>query len=376
MGALWAPVLIQRFGGEGEPADPELGEAVSMPTWNWSVPSVHAYPGAFEKYYRNNFGFRLPLVKAYGAVMLLAFGVSSSDSVIVGKEGWYFYSGHQILNEDPRADFSRAPPLNDSQLRHWCEILQQRHDWLQGRGIRYLIMLIPNKSEIYPEFMPYTVRQAESQSSVRQLAAYLKANSTVPVLDVTQPLRRAKPWIRLYHKTDTHWNGCGGFIGYQEVIAAIRRWFPAMSEAAPITEFSVKEESWEKGELVRMINLKGVVDEETVYDLQPLRPRKAKLSVLTESARYPSQGTLDTGNTDLPRAVIFGDSFLGAFWELLGEHFEKSIYCLSYTGFPIEVIKTEQPDVVIEEILQRFLRDPVTNPPEVGGHNARHNPRD
>ena len=43
--------------------------------------------------------------------------------------------------------------------------------------------------------------------------AYLHGRSDVPVLDLREPLLKAKQGPRLYFRRDTHWNGRGVFIG-------------------------------------------------------------------------------------------------------------------------------------------------------------------
>ena len=369
--AMWLPLLKQTLDGAAETASPAEAVTDSIPAVNWSRASIRAFPRAFDDYYGSHFGFRNTLIRGYGAVMLFGLGVSPSDRVVVGKNGWYFYSGRVLRNENPIADFTRETPLNDSQLKQWCEILRRRHDWLNARGVRYIVMLVPNKAEIYPEYVPESVRQGDAQSTVEQFAGYVRANTDIRVLDLTRPLLDAKPWVRLYHQTDTHWNDCGGFVGYGELVASLHPWFPSM-KAAPVEAFEVRQVPSTEGELIRFMNLEGVVEAEHVFSLHPLRPGRAAFSLVEEPEwRY----TGDTGDVDLPRAVIYGDSFLGPLAPRLSEHFERSVYCFSYSRFPIEVIEAEHPDVVVEEILQRFLRDDVVNPPDVAAFRNQDEPK-
>ena len=49
------------------------------------------------------------------------------------------------------------------------------------------------------------------------------------VLDLREPLRRAKAERRVYHRTDTHWNEAGAFVVYTENLRALKPWFPDMN---------------------------------------------------------------------------------------------------------------------------------------------------
>jgi hypothetical protein len=67
-----------------------------------------------------------------------------------------------------------------------------------------------------------------------------------------------------------------------------------------------------------------------------------------------------------PRAAIVGDSFMVRMIPLLSEHFSRSVYVSLV--FDPDVILDERPDLVIEELVERRLSQPLPeNLPPIAG---------
>jgi len=57
---------------------------------------------------------------------------------------------------------------------------------------------------------------------------------------------------------------------------------------------------------------------------------------------------------EIPRAVIFHDSFFEALAPFLAQHFQRAVYSWRSFSDPT-LIQAEHPDLVIDEISERFL---------------------
>ena len=79
--------------------------------------------------------------------------------------------------------------------------------------------------------MPAAYNKINPRSRLDQLIDYMKAHSSVPILDVRQDLRAAKQAGRVYDLTDSHWNRRGGYVAYS---ASCRRFGQALPEAKAI----------------------------------------------------------------------------------------------------------------------------------------------
>jgi len=87
---------------------------------------------------------------------------------------------------------------------------------------------------------------------------------------------------------------------------------------------------------------------------------------LSDPAHARDAFATEVDDPALPRAFCLRDSFMQMPYMYFGENFRRIRYQWE-TGFPVALIKKENPDIVIQEVTERFLarRYLFTNPPEV-----------
>jgi alginate O-acetyltransferase complex protein AlgJ len=306
-----------------------------------------------ESFFNDHFGFRKRLVGLNHQVKGQWFGDPSSKTVLLGRDGWLFYSGDRML-----ANYTGSDSWTPQQLEDWRRLLEGRRDWLRARGAQYLLVLPPDKHRVYPEHLPDWLQPGDKPSKIQQLLAYLRKHSTVEALDLRQPLIDAKPIRTLYLKTDTHWNAFGGFVACRALIQALARQQPGL-EPLPFDLFDWNPAPLDHTDLSRMLGLPGAHPEtESVTGTarRPLPP----LQVQFDPARFPHSGTTETRPcfTVNPQAsgkvMIFHDSFACVWYWFLGQHFREVLYLWQYNWDPA-LIEREKPDLVIDEILERFF---------------------
>lgn len=312
------------------------------PTWR----ALAAFPDAFTSYFQDRFAFRATLVRWQAALRLRVLRVSPSPTVIRGKDGWLFYADDGALD-----DYLSAVPLSAADLEVWTTTLQHTQDWLAARGIAYLFVVAPDKHAIYPEFMPDTIRRTGHTSRTDQLVAHLQARSTVQVLDLGPAMLAAKREARVYHRTDSHWNDVGAFAATQAILARLRAVAGgAVPGLAPddVRTFERRDAPAPGKDLARMLGLEDWLTED---DLR-MRPRQPAARVVEPASPDPGfdDGRLATevGGTDLPRAVVYRDSFGSALVPFLSEHFGRALFLWEYDVDP-RLVEQERPQVVIHE---------------------------
>jgi alginate O-acetyltransferase complex protein AlgJ len=330
--------------------DAPSGENRTLAAWpqiQWDAASLRALPEQLTRYFDDHFAFRVRLVRWQAIVRLKALGVSPSTSVITGRDGWLFYADDGAME-----DYAEAPPFTDAELEVWRQTLQDTSDWLRAQGIVYLFVLTPDKHVIYPEYMPNTIRRA-AISRIDQLVSHLRQHSTVRVVDLRPALLAAKSRERLYHRTDTHWNDRGAFVGYQSIVDALAEEFPGLRSASR-SAFESRVVRSEGLDLARMLGLTEVLREEdlmlvprhpaTVRILEPQHPNPRLIHprIVTEA---PNRG---------PRAVVFMDSFGPGLVPFLSEDFSRVVY-LWQNNVDLQVVRQEAPEVVIQEWVGRAL---------------------
>src|SRR5262249_21747021 len=147
-------------------------------------------------------------------------------------------------------------PYTPEQLACWGRMFQARHDWLAQRGIPYVVLIAPDKQTVYPEHLPHSLkRRTESNSHLDQLLAYLRAHTTVQVLDVRAAMHEAKARERLYDYTDSHWNGRGAYVAYDGLIEALSPQFPGM-RPVPRSDFDNAVGVAPGGDCARLLGLR------------------------------------------------------------------------------------------------------------------------
>jgi hypothetical protein len=334
----------------------------AYPPLKWETASINDFPIRFEAFYNDHFGYRHKLIDALNNIRVCWLHQSSSPQVCLGKNGWLFFNQVPIGQ-----DYDACRPFTPVELARWKNMLEERRDWLQERGVPYVFVVTPDKQSVYPEMLPYVVRRRVPEPSrLDQLVAYLRANTDVHVVDLRDELRKEKESNRLYCATDSHWNDNGGYAAYVTLVRELSNWFP---DLVPLPRSAFIEVSGEQpgGDLARMLGLPNRFVE-TNHLLVPRVPRLAIWGYA--NAYYPHlppnmQPTLMVrpDSEGLPRAVFFHDSFAESFKPFLGEHFERmSCRWLEPYEFDTHTIEFEMPNIVIQQVVERKLELPF--PPD------------
>jgi alginate O-acetyltransferase complex protein AlgJ len=312
--------------------------------------AVAKFPGQFKYYLADHFGFRNLLIRLHGLTMVKGLGVTSSSKVVLGQDGWLF-----LADEGSLEDYRHTDPMSPEQLEEWRQMLETRQKFCAVRGIPYLVVFAPSKHSIYPEEMPPRDKPAPGPSRLDQLLAYMRErHSPVQLLDLRPALLTAKrDGVRLYHKTDTHWNDRGAWAAYQAVMAAVRKDVPLVRvlsarEFEPVTT---------SGPGMDLAGLLGLNDQYVEQSLD-LKPRiRLRLPHVEQDVVEPF--TVAAGARGGPGVVVFRDSFFTVVLPWLAESFGRGAYFWEY-GFDAHVIEAEHPAIVIQEIAERKLSLPAS----------------
>ncbi len=331
-----------------------------FPSLRWNLRSFLEWPGAFDCFLKDHFGFRGPLIRALSQVKVCGLHTSASANVRLGLDGWLYFS-HDGLG----SDYDEVRPFTLAELEQWRRVLQHRQQWLAQRGCRYLLMIPPDKQTIYPEHLDPSLQARHAGVRLSQLLDYLARNlPELTVLDVRQQLMEAKQHERVYYVTDSHWNHRGALLGYEALARQLAQWFPQVQPFEP-DQFDAVEEITSRGDLAGLLALSGAYRERVVR-LNPRFRLNAHISdvpVLAPRAQkdYGHPYATECPNSSWPRGVLFHDSFaVGPLLQLLPEHFQH-LAMIWDDNFHPDVIEREQPDVVIQQMVERKLGYVIPN---------------
>jgi hypothetical protein len=143
----------------------------------------------------------------------------SDPHVHVGQDGWLFLVGG--TNAAGTLYDRASPRLPDAKLHCWAKLIGDRARRLEAMGIQYLHVSVPEKLTIYDNKLSDPVVDWRLSPAMR-LGEMLRRSSRADVwLDLIEPLRAARGEDDLYMKTDSHWNAAGCFVAYKAICERI-----------------------------------------------------------------------------------------------------------------------------------------------------------
>jgi len=314
-------------------------------------------PNAFEAYFNDHFGFRNTFIRRHRKLMRK---IEKSNQVIFGNDRWLFFNDDTIIK-----DYLGQKIPDTENLERISAALQSRIDWLKEQNIDYLFLMVPNKITVYPEHLPDQLIRLRGRTNRECLLDYFDGRFDDNMLDLVPTMIRNKPQGILYYRTDTHWNGLGAYLAHVDFINTLRSRHPDVAES--LTPDMLETESVAiHGDLARM---SGVPEKYPMQDERFRYPDKASwtTNVLT-NAVFLTKENLPLIN-EPPYTVhnpsgrysvlVFHDSFMEGFQEFLPYYFADTTYIWRYSnpGLLQAAVELCRPDIVIEEVVERFLVD-------------------
>lgn len=326
LGALWsAPLVVMLVFGPSAVEDNQ-----PPPRWPDVSDPMGTLPRRFDVAFDRSFGLRPWLLASYNRVFVLALGAPSlspsttapSRRVLPGADGQLFYAlGSTELHR-------AATPWPPAIRQAWRDEMSRRSAWFRARGVRYVVVVAPDKQTVFDEALPHWAQRVGEP----WLDTFLRdlATAGVMAVDVRPSLLAARQIARPYSRTDSHWNDFGACVAASEILAAL--------ELAPPTCTPVTTRLAPGGDQAALLGLAGVLDEEAVH---PLR-----------AATAPLAAPVDALGTDI--AVLSGDSFAHALAPYLSRAFASLGRALTDELNGAQVLATS-PVVVIDELVERKL---------------------
>lgn len=314
-------------------------------------------------YLNDQFGGRTGLITSWNILKVMSYNQTSHSSpVVIGDDEWMYYKAEGV-----QETYENKQPLTQDTLRKMADVLEERQEWLALQGIDYYIVFPPIKHTIYEEYLPPRFRRYYRESKLDQLINYLRENTTINVIDVRPTLLAAKGQEKgpIYYRFDSHWNLLGGYYAYAEIMDAIRKDHPNIPVPKKRSDYEWSESKTEEGDLVKLLSLNSYFLRSEVVPF-PYDGYKAE-HILSE--HYPTYESIHDPityaqkDTTLPTLAMNRDSYSNFLIPYMSEHFSRSVY-LWTPLFNAEVIRTEQPDIFVTEMLERFIGDlTIDNPP-------------
>lgn len=286
--------------------------------------------------------------------------IFSYRNIIIGKNDW-LYLGNKYGNtiDELTGKLYYHDDTNNQQysITTRYNFYKETADKTLTQNKSIFFLIGPNKSSIYPEFLPNTITPAAKPFHEDLLQKMRQEGLTVYY--PRQDLLQAKDKALLYHVTDTHWNYYGAFIVFINLIPQLN---PDYRNIIKEEDFSFKPEKSSAGDLIGIGNLtfknKDYHDTfEVFYKNMPLKTPNAEQA--KDELIKNKQPVIHSFNPDalIDKTVfVIGDSFTYSFLYQYFIFFFKHYYFTHHSNFvqaPFENFKDIHADYVIYETVER-----------------------
>lgn len=362
---LVAPTLAQVFHLPGL-ASSEQRSSTPRPPVVYKQVLTGYHQQLYEKYLNDSFGLRSYMVRGLTDVYVDMFDTSPINRVLIGTDDWLFLNEKQLA-----LDTQGVQTFTDAEVATLTEVFTTRAKYFDARGIPYVYVVVPNKQTIYPEYLPFDVSEDVSNKKTDQVIEIIKEHTNILVIDLREVLRDAKvdEAYPLYIPTDTHWQPYAAHIAHIAVMDQLSELYPELFSAYVPVERVPNPLIADGGDLARMLGKKFSYRDPFVL-MPPAIGEEPTVAVPITAYENPTRDRYvafeQTATANLPRAVVFRDSFGEALLPFVSEPFSRTAYMWSPFMYDY-IIEAEEPDIVIQFMVERLMSQLLEMPSREGG---------
>lgn len=325
-------------------------------------------PMALDRFITDNIGLKEEGILTHISLMYNLFHHISITNFLEGQDGNIFYITPQIREIYQGLDVPTEEALQQNEAS-----LATLADTVHRLGAEFVFMPIPNKEQVYSEYMPKEIRIISENSFLRTLKTRLIANGTVNTVDTEQALLNAKQngsemlYFRNYDAS--HWNSKGMLVGYMELMKCLQSQdnsLVALTQEELVVSKSVIHQPFNNLAAYPSIQKAfSSLPDDTLYTITPVNgfsalsdnsvPAEFSLAGNMQNLYFHYQNVVAKNQKTL---LVYGDSYVYLLMlPLLGETF-SDVYFLSYghdSSKIEELLHYITPDYVVFECVARMV---------------------
>lgn len=302
-----------------------------------------------DKYINDRFGFKSMLINLDNNIKYKVFNKIGNDNALVGTNGWLYYINKS--DGDNFSDFLKNNLVDQNVAHQFAEEIRNRAEWCKENGIKFIFLIAPNKHSVYPEYYP--VNRPEGLTRTDQ---FTKAMDNLNI-DYIFPRdfligQKSNYPVPLYIETDTHWNQLGAYLTFNIMLSKIKE---QLKE-----EFLIPKLIYEStinvgdGDIPPMLGL-NKFGKITTINFKPDNSEWSDYYSYIKNEGRSGIITHSINNNNLPKALIFRDSFFTALQPFTSLIFAEAEYRWKpFAAEDKESILQNKPDIIIWEVVERY----------------------
>ncbi len=319
--------MAQDGTGESSAENRRLAAAPSLTalTTDWS-----AFPETVNAWMRDHFGMRRTYLQI-GFEMDKVLQSSTAFKAVRGDDGWMFNTLNGAL-----ALHRGLLPFTTGEADAWLDGLRAMQTRTEEAGAVFIATIAPNKHTIYPEYLSAYPRQVAGETRLDEVQRRAIARD-LPLIDLRPALIAAKPDVKVYYQSDSHWTDLGAYRGFLELRAALSDRGVNVPDI-PRDTLRLREKTDFQGDLYGLLGEEDGAPETITLVKRP-------------DVKAPKAGAI----------LIIGDSFTGQLRKYFDATFETVDFIDNAAGSPdLGQISPGHYDVVIFQIVERYLSRPLS----------------
>ncbi len=310
-----------------------------FPSVSWE--NIDSLPADIELYINDHAAFRNRFLSLNSSLNLALFDHADSREVIKGKDGWYFYAAGSSVE-----DFLGVNRFSPEELSAITEKLLAAQAYFEQRGVRFLVLIAPNKEGIYREYLPDGFASPDAPTRREELIQAVKSRIPGLIADPSAYFMENRDY-QWYFKTDTHWNDAAGFVAAQMLIEM------AGGSPVAIEDIQIEYMPGKYGDLASLFHMpESLADDSAAF----IRGYYDELPV--EFSDPAGDGNIvrytSPESPDPRRIAIYRDSFGVALAPALCKYFRFADFYHRQV-FDCSLLEENKPDIVVYEIVERNL---------------------
>lgn len=347
------------------------------------VPPV-TLPGLMDRMHFRKIGdwandhqaLRSPLIAIQSWIRLGFFEAAIGTDTVIGTNGYYYYGHAKMLR-----DFTRQDQFGDDPgyVRGVFAYFKSLDAWATATDRIVLILVTPNKHNVYPEFFSARYRFGEAPSTAERIDAWLQTNLPHMAIPITEKLIEAKQkGAQVFYRTDTHWTPNGSKLGTDAILKRVKALKPDI-HFPPQPKYTIRKQVRKNGNFARLLGLPLIERLPVVVLEGPRLVRRDKKFAhqlipehLPKTTRVLHRYLAKKSDERAPRLLVIGDSFMFHMIHFLANSVGYSVFYNSWgyapdptVRFPKKLMEVVDPKIVVFQLVERRISPcKKDNPPK------------
>lgn len=306
--------------------------------------NTDSYLKGVNSFINDRIPFKSSVVKLVSKAEILVDNEYETEKGILGKNDWMFYKGDD--GKSSVNDYLGINKPDEVKLNKMAVELSALNTSLKERGVNLIVMICPNKEDVFDQYLPNKYKKKEETKTYSQVVySYLNKDFE----NILYPVDSLKK-VDSFYKYDTHWNDLGAYMAVTEIEKKLNL------KSVPFEEVSVDKTLKSDGDMISLLQLdSNKYNKDFLYKIDTKKQVTVKeIEKISTNQSVAFQRSVSNSNNKQQLFVI-GDSFSNAMIPYLQEDFEKTTLLHRANSDMLNMNEMKKGDTVMIQVVARSV---------------------